>query len=945
MVALAALPARLARSVPPEAPDYARQIAPILTKYCVGCHGPQEASGELRLDSPAAIKKGAESGPVVTPPSLGKSPLITVLEEDADPRMPPEDSPQPAEHERELLRRWVLAGAPTGRGDAPRSLPPLRRLPKAATPSPITAVAYEPTRRLVAVGRFGQVTLRDLGGRSRVTEWSGLPGKVNDLAFSSDGRWLFAATGVTGVGGSLATWDVERGKPGPQLKGHDDIMLAVAVDARGQHIATTSYDRTVILWNWRERRPIRTIAGHHGAVFAAAFSPDGTILATASGDETVKLWQVPGGRRLDTMSQPQGEQYAVQFSPDGNLVAAGGADSRLRVWRVASRKGPAINPLVASLFAHERPIVALSFTADRSHIITAGEDRSVACWQVADWKEAARFGQLGGMPSDIVVTDDLELQVAMLDGRTRSFTLESVLADGEPSAVAGTSGTQPAALAQPKPSPSSSASSMAEQTEREPNDRLHSATKLAGPTRTKGRLFSDGSNADVDWFRFDAQRGSEWIVETFAARDGSPADTTIQVYDEQGRLIPRVMLQAVRDSYVTFRGIDSRSIDLRVHHWEEMDLNEYLYLNGEVVKLFLYPRGPDSGFQLYYRGGRRLTYFDTTSIAHALHEPCYIVEPVPVGTPARANGLPVFPIYYENDDDCRAEAKTDSRVTFTAPRDGTYYIKVFDARQLEGPDFRYELVLRAPAPDFVLSFHMAQPKVNAGSGKEFEIEIDRIDGFDGPVRVDVVGFPPAWHVTTPLVVESGQRFARGTVHTLASTPPLSDEERSRIRLRASAVIGGKPIRKEIAAFGKLERVGPPKLRVSLAPNEATPVPWKRSAHEADSHPFPPVHEIVLRPGETTAALLRADRSLGFSGRIQFESLKLNLPHGVYVDNIGLNGILIPEKDQQRTVFFTAAPWVAETTRWLYLRANQDGTQTTFPLRLRVVTKEGRSANR
>ena len=71
-----------------------------------------------------------------------------------------------------------------------------------------------------------------------------------------------------------------------------------------------------------------------------------------------------------------------------------------------------------------------------------------------------------------------------------------------------------------------------------------------------------------------------------------------------------MLLQAVRDSYFTFRGKnDSESDDFRVFNWEEMRINEYLYANGEVVKFWLYPRGPDSGFVSLSGAGEALGLF------------------------------------------------------------------------------------------------------------------------------------------------------------------------------------------------------------------------------------------------------------------------------------------------------------------------------------------------
>ena len=133
------------------------------------------------------------------------------------------------------------------------------------------------------------------------------------------------------------------------------------------------------------------------------------------------------------------------------------------------------------------------------------------------------------------------------------------------------------------------------------------------------------------------------MIEVNASRAGSKLDSFIEVLDAQGNRIPRVLLQAVRNSYFTFRGKDDVVVDdFRLFNWEEMRLNEYLYSNGEVVKLWLYPRGPDSGFRVYPGEGKRWGYFDTTPLAHALGEPCYVVEPHPPGTELlrqRAAGL------------------------------------------------------------------------------------------------------------------------------------------------------------------------------------------------------------------------------------------------------------------------------------------------------------------
>ena len=96
-------------------------------------------------------------------------------------------------------------------------------------------------------------------------------------------------------------------------------------------------------------------------------------------------------------------------------------------------------------------------------------------------------------------------------------------------------------------------------------------------------------------------------------------------------------------------------------------------------------------------------------------------------------------------------------------------------------------------------------------------------------------------------------------------------------------------------------------------------------------------ELILRRGQTITARVRAKRN-DFKSRIEMgnEDSGRNLPHGVYVDNIGLNGLLIVEDQTEREFFLTAAKKAPLGTRLFHLRATGDGGQCSMPVLLRVV---------
>jgi Protein of unknown function (DUF1553)/Protein of unknown function (DUF1549)/Planctomycete cytochrome C len=107
----------------PAAVDYARDIQPVLEKYCYECHGRSKNRARLRLHTPELIRKGGQSGPIVVPGKSRDSELMRrVLDENADDRMPLDKDPLP-ESTIALLRAWIDQGAamPAASADAAAS--------------------------------------------------------------------------------------------------------------------------------------------------------------------------------------------------------------------------------------------------------------------------------------------------------------------------------------------------------------------------------------------------------------------------------------------------------------------------------------------------------------------------------------------------------------------------------------------------------------------------------------------------------------------------------------------------------------------------------------------------------------------------------------------------------------------------------------------------------
>ncbi len=932
-----------------EAIDFRSEVVPILESYCVACHNESDAAGEVQLDVWDNFPAVVGDAPFIVPGDPAASQLLALMRGTTEPRMPPADQPQPSEADLEIIELWLAEGAKPP-GAEPKTAEPMAPMFPKVDPVPgseqrIDAIDFAAGKNQLTLAKFGRVDIVDAGSEQLIAQIEGLPGKVNAVRFSHDEKYLLVASGITGVAGQVGLWDLQQAKFVNRWETPSDTIYAVDITRDNQTIAAGGYDRIVRIWNRDSDKPTKTLDGHNGPIYAVRFDPTGQVMATASGDETIKLWNVASGKRLDTLGQPLAEQYCVRFSPDGKQVIGAGADNRIRFWNLASHSEAKVSPLAIARFAHERPIVALAINPAGDLLCTAAEDGSIKVWERDECRLSHQFAALPTPATGLQFIDDGKtLLASTADGRLHRFPLpasepEDKTNDSDPAAPAES--PKPDSEAEPEPL-----------SETEPNDSPKQAQSIGWPSKTSGviRLAADGYG-ESDFFKVHAAAGDVLQIEIAAAEQKSPLDSFIEVLDAKGEAIRRVQLQAVRDSYFTFRGKNSTQTgDFRLHNWQEMELNEYLYSSGEVVRLWLYPRGPDSGFEVYPGLGNRTTYFGTTATSHALGEPAYIVRPLPPSAEPLPNGLPVFTVFYENDDDPQRRAGSDSRLTFTAPSDGEYLIRVRDARRFGGDDYRYDLTVRRPNPRFDVSIVSKDLKIRPGAGGEFVVRAVRHDGFDGPIQIGIENLPAGFVASMPLSIQAGQIEAIGTITALATatTPPADADP---VTLFAAAMFGDDEVRTPIGELGKLEIVADDSLMVHLMPVDLNaPITWNASAADSQNEsdtpndnssavvrrdPYQPF-ELVIHPGETITARLLAQRG-DFTGRIDFGKADSgrNLPHGVYVDNIGLNGLMIPAGQTEREFFITAAPWVPETERLFHLRAIVKGNPTTWPILLKV----------
>jgi hypothetical protein len=192
-----------------------------------------------------------------------------------------------------------------------------------------------------------------------------------------------------------------------------------------------------------------------------------------------------------------------------------------------------------------------------------------------------------------------------------------------------------------------------------------------------------------------------------------------------------------------------------------------------------------------------------------------------------------------NDD--RIDGQPDSRLIFTAPKEGRYLVRISDRFSGRGgPDFAYRL--RASVleqPDFALTFatdafnairpdekaeEAAAPdgkKKPAQKGTGIRVDIVPLGAFAKDVTLEVEGLP-AGVTADRTVITSKQKF----VEIRFTVPPRTPIQVARVTIRGTADVGGKSVTRVASLAGAFGEPRIETLRLAIVPA----VPFKHIGH-------------------------------------------------------------------------------------------------------------------
>ena len=411
--------------------SYYKEIVPILKRSCTGCHHPGKLKGQLDVTTYEALKKGGKHGAGFKPGDPKSSVLVEEISGE-EPSMPAEGDPL-AKEEVALIARWIAQGA---KDDTPANANSFRitEPPVYTAPPVISALAFSPDGKYLAVSGYHEVLLHAGDGSNILARLVGESPRIEALAFSRDGKFLAVAGSAPSRFGEIQVWDVAASINAPPTNGPQkawkvamDSVYGVSWSLDGTRLAFGGADKTVRLIAVADGKELLKFDNHSDWVLGTTWTVNGKRLLTGSRDRAMKLIDASNGQFIDDINKllepvlciarhPKedivayggelglartykisdnqgrtaanndvnlqkeferlpGPVHAAAYSPDGKLLAVGGAGPEVRLHNSGDAKR------VATLKGHEGAIFALAFHPTTNQIVTAGFDGKLRVYE------------------------------------------------------------------------------------------------------------------------------------------------------------------------------------------------------------------------------------------------------------------------------------------------------------------------------------------------------------------------------------------------------------------------------------------------------------------------------------------------------------------------------------------------------------------------------------
>jgi WD40 repeat protein len=290
----------------------------------------------------------------------------------------------------------------------------------------ISAIAWSPDGKVLAVSGYHEVLLHDFASSNLTARLLGESPRIESLAYSSDGKLLGVAGSAPSRFGEVQIWNTVSNTLQGAFKVSSDSIYGISFSPKADRVAVGCADKTVRIFSLADGKELLKFDNHSDWVFGTLWTLDGKRLLTGSRDKAMKMIDASNGQFIDDINKLVDPILCIARHPKEDVVAYGGEMGISRTYKISDNQGrTAANNDVNLRKEFERlpgPVHAVAYNVDGSLLAVGGAGPEVRVFNSGAAKRVATLkGHSGAIFALAFNTQTNLLATGGFDGSIRVY--------------------------------------------------------------------------------------------------------------------------------------------------------------------------------------------------------------------------------------------------------------------------------------------------------------------------------------------------------------------------------------------------------------------------------------------------------------------------------------------------------------------------------------------